>query len=146
VPATAPATGFICDNYALINNQDPSYAEQQFQIQAFDASGGPLGAPKIVDSNLTMTCTETNPHTTTAVQTCTSTITGPVLIATVTGGIESGLADTLDYYLPLAAGNGYQGATATVTEFFVAVQCSNNATDRSQINDGCLYSGPRSWS
>ena len=146
-PATLPATGFICNNYALINNSDANFALQQFQIQAFDNSGGSLGAPKIVDGSLTMKCTESGtPFTSDAVQTCTSTITGPVLIATVTGGISSGISDILDYYLPKAAGNGYQGATATVTEFFVAVQCSNNATDLSQINDGCLYSGPKSWS
>jgi hypothetical protein len=153
--ATAPATGYICDNYALINNTDPSSAQQQFQIEAFDASGGPLGTPKIVDSSLTMTCTESGTdYTSTAVQTCTSTITGPVSVATVSGAATteyggSGIADTLDYYLPLTAGNGYQGATATVTEFFVAVQCSNNATTYSSsdpTNDMCYGPGPKSWS
>ena len=136
----------------MINNADQNYAQQQFEIAAYDTSGGPPGsAPpsyNILDVNLTpMTCQELGTSlTSTAQQECTFTTTSPVVIATVSGSALSGIADELDYSLPLAANNFYQGATATVTESFVAVQCSNNAHDPSQINDGCAYPGPRSWS
>jgi hypothetical protein len=155
VVATPVTLGYMCNNFALINNTDPNSATQQFQIEANNASNGnPPKAPTVADINLSLiTCSETNPFTSNAVQTCTFTTTQPVEITAVTGEgstgqVASQVADQLDFYLPKAAGNGYQGSMATITETFVAVQCSNNAStinSADPTNAKCYGAGPASW-
>lgn len=139
--------GFICDNYALINNTDGLAAIEQFEIKASDTSGGPPGsAPSnttVTDINLVPTCSYSGTQfTSNFVQTCTFQTPTPVEIATASGEttpgqVASQVADQLDYFLPNLAGNGYQGASASITESFVAVQYANN-------NNG--HGGPISWS
>ncbi|MGC1184751.1 MAG: hypothetical protein WBA31_06315 [Candidatus Dormiibacterota bacterium] len=144
--------------YALINNNDPNASSQEIQFNGHDPWSA---AWTSTDSSLTVNC---GTNSTTQVQTCTGStqiyVVGaagpdpnPSGIANLEkyyniGGTEGSVAANLDYYLPLASGNGYQGSSATVTITFFAVQCSNNASgDPSAANADCSAgNAPIAWS
>jgi hypothetical protein len=144
--------------YALINNNDPNASAQEFQINGKDPWSG---AWTSTDSSLTFSC---GTDSSTNVQTCNGS-TGIFVVGAAGpnpnpssinnlekyfnagGGNEGSVAANLDYYLPLAASNGYQGASATVTITFYSVQCSNNALASSAVNADCSAAGaPAAWS
>jgi hypothetical protein len=145
--------------YALINDNDPNASSQEFKVNGKDPWSG---AWTSTDSSLTVNC---GTDTSTSVQTCTGNteifVVGaagpspnPSGIANLEeyfndgGGTKGSVAANLDYYLPLAATNGYQGASATVTITFYSVQCSNNAFGLpAAVNADCsAANAPAAWS
>ncbi|MHB1639851.1 MAG: hypothetical protein ACYCUD_08445 [Candidatus Dormibacteria bacterium] len=157
---SSPATGYTCDYLPLVNGVN-SGAQQEFELDINSASG--VGE-QITMSALHTSCTNVGTvFTSSWLQTCTSTMAMPYLIGNTLDNLYGNqLVDTVGFYLPQAAGNMYQGSSATVSEMFAAVQCANNgatgyvkgvggtpipqATTATYQNVACAAPGPAAWS